>query len=83
MVNYELISKEVDEILIFYLKQKSEINSQNLNSDIYMSVNDLKELKKLGHEVLPHGHTHKLLGKMNAAELEIEFSEMCNVHEMT
>ena len=81
IVNYILTNQEVDEILQFYYKENSTLPLQELNNLIYFSREELKELQNFGHHVLPHGHTHKILGKMTESQLNNEFSEMCDAHE--
>ena len=80
LVNYVLTSEVVDDILKHYYFSTNNISLHELNTLIYMSRNDLKELHKSGHYVLPHGHSHKILGKMSLGELDREFSKTFEAH---
>ena len=81
LVNYVNVSSEVDEILEFHYNNVSTHPLSGLNRLIYMDKDDLRELQRLGHKVLPHGHTHKILGRMSESKLDKEFACMFEVHE--
>jgi peptidoglycan/xylan/chitin deacetylase (PgdA/CDA1 family) len=79
LVNYQGLSLEGDRLLKNTFAQIHSI--EEINCQIYMDYNDLVEVMALGHRVLPHGHTHKILGMMSKSELREEFKEMLNVHK--
>lgn len=81
LVNYKLINSEVDDILEYYYQRVSDVPLRELNENIYMKRDELRDLQLRGHHIFPHGHSHKILGNMSTTELEFEFSEMANAHE--
>jgi peptidoglycan/xylan/chitin deacetylase (PgdA/CDA1 family) len=78
LVNYQGLSLEGDRLLKDTLSKMHSI--EEINRQIYMNYNDLLEVMALGHRVLPHGHTHKILGTMTKSELRVEFKEMVDIH---
>jgi hypothetical protein len=81
LVNYVLVNSEIDNILEYYYRGSSDVSLNVLNENIYMNRDELRDLQIKGHHIFPHGHTHKILGKMSDKELEIEFSDMSDAHE--
>jgi hypothetical protein len=80
IVNYVDTSQAVDDVLDFYIGSSEIASYADLNNIIYMSKDDLKKLRLLGHRVKPHGHTHRILGQMNKAQLQYEFQSMIDIH---
>ena len=80
IINYFPNNGWNEEVLNFYLERYTNLYLQDLNKEIYLNTEDLQFLRSEGHTVLPHGHTHRLLGKMNKSELVAEFSSMKEIH---
>lgn len=80
LVNYQRLSPEGDAILREALLRTHTHTLKEINHQIYMDQSELQLIFSLGHEVLPHGHTHKILGLMSKSELREELNAMLDVH---
>ena len=80
LVNYKCPQEPVRDILLYFLKSFGGVIEKELHASIYMNLKDLKEIKKMGHEILPHFHSHCLLSSLENSELASEFQSMHDIH---
>jgi len=80
LFNYKLDYKKAIDIVDYYFKAHFGAE-KDLVKSIYMSVEELKELRINSHKVLPHFYSHRLLGPCDESSVTLEFEKTMDIHQ--